>query len=73
MHPWAQQLLLIHLQQLALEKNLQIIVTTHSPVVLDAVPANGRVFLERLDDGHVVVRAPMRDLIQNATLRPYPS
>ena len=66
LHPWAQQLLLIHLQQLALEKNLQIIVTTHSPVVLDAVPANGRVFLERLDDGHVVVRAPMRDLIQNA-------
>lgn len=66
LHPWAQQLLLIHLQQLALQKNVQIIVTTHSPVVLDAVPPNGRVFLERLDDGNVVSRAPMRDLIQNA-------
>ena len=66
LHPWLQQLLLIHLQQLALQQDLQIIVTTHSPVVLDAVPSHGRVFLERLDDGKVVVRAPMRDLIQNA-------
>ena len=66
LHPSAQQLLLIHLQQLALQKDIQIIVTTHSPVVLDAVPPNGRVFLARRDDGNIVLRAPMRDLIQNA-------
>ena len=67
LHPWVQQLLMLHLQQLALRNDLQIIVTSHSPVVLDSVPLNGRIFLDRDDaSGKVVVRPAYRDLIQNA-------
>ena len=67
LHPWVQQLLMLHLQQLALRNDLQIIVTSHSPVVLDSVPLNGRIFLDRDDaSGEVAVRPAYRDLIQNA-------
>ena len=67
LHPWVQQLLMVHLQQLALRKDLQIIVTSHSPVVLESVPSNGRIFLDRDElSGEVVVRPAYRDLIQNA-------
>lgn len=67
LHPWVQQLLMLHLQQLALRNDLQIIVTSHSPVVLDSVPLNGKIFLDRNDSsGEVVVRPAYRDLIQNA-------
>ena len=67
LHPWVQQLLMVHLQQLALRNDLQIIVTSHSPVVLDSVPPNGRIFLDRDESsGAVVVRPAYRDLIQNA-------
>ena len=67
LHPWVQQLLMLHLQQLALRNDLQIIVTSHSPVVLDAVPLNGKIFLDRDDaSGEVSVRPAYRDLIQNA-------
>ena len=67
LHPWVQQLLMLHLQQLALRNDLQIIVTSHSPVVLDSVPARGRIFLDRDEEsGKIVVRLPYRDVIQNA-------
>ena len=67
LHPWVQQLLMLHLQQLALRNALQIIVTSHSPVVLDSVPLNGKIFLDRDESsGEVVVRPAYRDLIQNA-------
>ena len=66
LHPWVQQLLMLHLQQLALRRDLQIIVTTHSPVVLDSVPPNARIFLDRNEDGRVLVRPPYRDLVQDA-------
>ena len=67
LHPWAQQLLMLHLQQLALRNDLQIIVTSHSPVILDSVPSNGKIFLDRDDvSGKVVVRPAYRDIIQNA-------
>ena len=67
LHPWVQQLLMLHLQQLALRNDLQIIVTSHSPVILDSVPSNGKIFLDRDDSsGEVVVRPAYRDLIQNA-------
>ena len=66
LHPWVQQLLMVELQQLALRNNLQVIVTTHSPVVLDAVPENARIFLQRDDDSNVSVVPAYRDLIQNA-------
>ena len=66
LHPWVQQLLMLQLQQLALRNDLQIIVTSHSPVVLDSVPSNGRIFLERDDTGHVKLLPPYRDIIQDA-------
>ena len=66
LHPWVQQLLMLHLQQLALRNDLQIIVTSHSPVVLDSVPPYARVFLERESNGRVSVLPPYRDLIQDA-------
>lgn len=66
LHPWVQQLLMLQLQQLALLNNLQVVVTTHSPVVLDCVPEHGRIFLERDEAGRVVVVPPYRDLVQDA-------
>ena len=67
LHPWVQQLLMLHLQQLALRNDLQIIVTSHSPVVLNSVPSNGRIFLERDDDGRVSLHhSGYRDVIQDA-------
>ncbi len=66
LHPWVQQLLMLQLQQLALRNDLQIVVTSHSPVVLDSVPAQARIFLERDEEGRVSVRPPYRDVVQNA-------
>ena len=66
LHPWLQQLLMMQLQQLSLRNDLQVIVTSHSPVVLDSVPPNGRIFLERDDAGRVKVRPPYRDMVQDA-------
>ena len=67
LHPWVQKLLLLQLQQLALRNDLQVILTTHSPVVLDWVPSYGRIFLERDEtSGRVTVRPPYRDVVQNA-------
>ncbi|MGD0092594.1 MAG: ATP-binding protein [Planctomycetota bacterium] len=65
LHPYVQQLLMLELQRLALRNKLQIVVTTHSPAVLDTVPTEARVFLERTED-NVVRREPYRDLIQKA-------
>ena len=66
LHPWVQQLLMLQLQQLALRNDLQIIVTSHSPVVLDSVPSHGRIFLDRDETGRVAVRPPYRDIVQKA-------
>ena len=66
LHPWVQQLLMLQLQQLAVRNNLQVIVTTHSPVIIDSVPPNARVFLERSVDGQITVQPPYRDIIQDA-------
>lgn len=66
LHPWVQQLLMLRLQELALRHDLQLIVTTHSPSVLDSVPQHGRIFLERDSSGAVRARPAYRDVIQNA-------
>jgi len=66
LHPWVQQLLMLHLQQLALRNDLQIIVTSHSPVVLESVPPYGRIFLQREEDSRVSVQPPYRDVVQDA-------
>ena len=58
---------MLQLQQLALRNDLQIIVTSHSPVILDSVPSNGRIFLERDEAGRVSLnRSPYHDVIQDA-------
>ena len=47
--------------------NLQIVVTTHSPVVIESVPEEGRIFLERsVGSDTVQTRTPYRDVIQRA-------
>ena len=66
LHPRVQQLLMLHLQQLALRNDLQVIVTTHSPVVIDTVPTWGRIFLERDEDGKVEAVPPYREVVQDA-------
>lgn len=65
LHPFTQQQLLLELQRLALRNELQIVVTTHSPVVLDSVPNEARIFLERSGD-NVILRPPYRDVLQRA-------
>jgi predicted ATPase len=65
LHPFTQQQLMLELQRLALRQHLQIVVTTHSPVVLDCVAPEGRVFLERVG-GNVVRRPVYRDIVQRA-------
>lgn len=65
LHPYTQQQLMLELQRLALRNGLQIIVTTHSPVVLESVPPEGRLFLDVCDDAITLV-PPYQDLIQKA-------
>ncbi len=65
MHPFTQQQIMLELQRLALRNDLQIIVTSHSPVILDCVPVEGRIFLERTDD-NVIVKPAYKDVIQKA-------
>lgn len=65
LHPFTQQQLMLELQRLALRNGLQIIVNTHSPVILESVPEEGRIFLEREDD-NVVIRPGWRDVLQRA-------
>lgn len=66
LHPRVQKLLMLHLQQLALRNDLQVIVTTHSPVVIDSVPTWGRIFLERDKEGKVEAAPPYRAVVQDA-------
>lgn len=65
LHPHTQQQVMLELQRLALRSNLQIIVTSHSSVVLESVPVEARVFLERVGD-NVFVQPPYRDIFQRA-------
>ncbi|MCX7047694.1 MAG: ATP-binding protein [Candidatus Sumerlaeota bacterium] len=65
LHPLIQQTLMLELQRLSLRNNLQIICATHSPAVLDTVPPEARIFLERVSD-NVVRREAYRDIIQKA-------
>jgi hypothetical protein len=65
LHPYTQQQVMLELQRLALRNNLQIIVTSHSSVILESVPQEGRIFLERGAD-NVTVQPPYRDIFQRA-------
>ncbi|MEJ5368761.1 MAG: AAA family ATPase [Bryobacteraceae bacterium] len=65
LHPFTQQHLMLELQRMALRNEIQFIIATHSPAVLETVPAEARVFLER-HQGVVSVRPPFRDIMQRA-------
>ena len=65
LHPHTQKKLMLQLQRLAIRNNLQIIATTHSPVVLDCVPEAARLFLERTPEG-VTWTPTYRDVILRA-------
>ena len=67
LHPYTQQQIMLELQRIALRNDLQIIVTSHSPVVLDSVPPEARLFLERDARTLDVARLPAyRDIFQKA-------
>ena len=67
LHPYTQQQAMLELQRSALRQKLQIIVASHSPVVLDSVPPEARIFLDRDDATGQVRRAPLyRDIFQKA-------
>ena len=67
LHPFTQQQAMLELQRSALRQKLQIIVASHSPVVLDSVPPEGRIFLDRdHHTGHVRREPLYRDIFQKA-------
>ena len=67
LHPYTQQQTMLELQRSALRNNLQVIVASHSPVILDSVPPRARIFLERDEIEGQVRRAPLyRDIFQKA-------
>lgn len=66
LHPFIQQVLMLQLQQLALTNDVQVIVTTHSPVILDAVPPEARIILDRDESGRVLQHPPYHDIVQDA-------
>lgn len=65
LHPHAQEKLMLQLQRLAFNNNLQIVVTTHSSVILNSVPMDARIFLERTESS-VERKEPYKDLVQSA-------
>ena len=67
LHPYTQQQLMLELQRIALRRRLQIIVASHSPVILDSVPPEGRKFLDR-DERTTEVRLmpAYRDIFQKS-------
>lgn len=65
LHPYSQEKLMLQLQRMALRNDLQIVVTTHSEVVLESVPMEGRIFLERDESGARLVE-PYKDIVKHA-------
>ena len=58
---------MLELQRSALRRKLQIIVASHSPVVLNSVPPEGRIFLDRDERTGKIRREPLyRDIFQKA-------
>ena len=67
MHPYTQQQAMLELQRSALRQRLQIVVASHSPIILDSVPPEGRIFLDRDPETDHVRREPLyRDIFQKA-------
>ena len=57
-HPSALVRLARHIMEIALKKQLQIIVTSHSEHFIDALPRQSRILLQRLDSKSHVVSGP---------------
>lgn len=55
LHPALQVGLMRHLMETALERRIQVIVTTHSSHIMSTLPSDGRVFLKRLPNGDTSV------------------
>lgn len=67
LHPYTQQQAMLEFQRIALRNRLQIIVASHSPVVLESVPDDARLFLDRDEDtAKVRLVPPYRDILQKA-------
>jgi predicted ATPase len=55
LHEKAQENLILELKKICEKRKFQIICTTHSPRILDALPPEGRIFLERLGTETTVI------------------
>ena len=67
LHPYTQQQAMLEFQRIALRNRLQIVVASHSPIVLESVPPEARLFLDRDDSANEVRRLPpYRDILQKA-------
>jgi len=62
LHPKAQKLLMEILFQIVLDKRLQLIFTTHSPFLFDAIPTQGRILLRKPTDKLEVIYKPSSSL-----------
>jgi predicted ATP-dependent endonuclease of OLD family len=58
LHPKAQKLLMEMLFQIVYAKKLQLIFTTHSPFLFDAVPSVGRILLRKPSSKLEVIYKP---------------
>ncbi|CAA6799399.1 MAG: Conserved domain protein [uncultured Sulfurovum sp.] len=62
LHPKAQKLLMEKLFQIVYAKRLQLIFTTHSPFLFDAMPKEGRILLRKPSDELEVMYKPSSEL-----------
>jgi hypothetical protein len=58
LHPEAICRLAKHMQEIILEKHLQVIVSTHSSYFIDAVPRQARILIQRLGNQHQAIPGP---------------
>ena len=67
LHPHTQQQMMLELQRIALRQRLQVIVASHSTVVLNSVPPDARIVLDRESWPGDVRRLPAyRDVVQRS-------
>lgn len=62
LHPRAQRRLIRQLLYLARVKTLQIVISTHSPYVLNELPSDARILLTRINGGIEVFYGPSTEL-----------
>lgn len=73
LHPQAQKRLAAVLVRICLQKQLQIICSTHSEPFLDALPREARLLIKRTGDEHVAFESPStRFALYEMTGEPHP-